>query len=282
MAAFAGAPASTPSCPSAAAASDSSSGAAASPKSEAAKALEWSNALLERGEYSTALAAYEETQRLARESGDAALATLAAANAARAAVESAQFDVAAAKLEEALGARESLTDPSARAQLLIHIARTYALLGERDATRRRSAIPRADETLQAALEVADAAGAARLRSYALGYRGELYEQQGRSAEAVALTRRAIQVAELADAPDALYRWQWQLGRLEVAAGHSESALRAYRETAATLRDIRAQTALSADAVGSFNSGSRRSTPTSSICCSRGPPRARMPTRNRPC
>jgi len=247
MAALAGAPASTPSCP----AADPTRGEAAAPKSEAAKALDWSNALLERGEFSTALAAYDEAERLARESGDTGLATLAAANGARAAVEAAQFEVAAAKLEAALAARESLADPSARAQLLTHIARTYALLGERDPAQQRSAIRRADETFRAALELADAAGSARLRSYALGYRGELYERQGRSADAVELTRRAIQAAEIADAPDALYRWQWQLGRLAAAEGQPEPALRAYRDTVATLRDIRAQTALSAEAAGSF-------------------------------
>ena len=227
--------------------------AAAAPGSEAAKALERSNALLERGEFAAAIAGYDESRQLARESSDAALATLAAANGARAAVEAGEFDTAGPKLEEALGASESLTDAGARAQLLIHIGRTYALLGERDPALRRSATRSAADTFQRSLEVADAAADARLRSYALGYLGELYERQGLWADALGLTRRAIHAAELADAPDALYRWQWQLGRLEVAAGQPERGLSAYRDTVATLRDIRAQTALSADATGTFQS-----------------------------
>ena len=234
--------------------------AAAPPGSEAAKALERSNALLERGEFAAAIAGYDESRQLARESSDAALATLAAANGARAAVEAGEFDAAGPKLEEALGASESLTDAGARAQLLIHIGRTYALLGARDQASQRSATRRAADTFQRALEVADAAADARLRSYALGYLGELYEHQGLWADALGLTRRAIHAAELADAPDALYRWQWQLGRLEVAAGSpsADSAPTAtrwprYATFARRLRSVPMRRELS-------RAGSSRSTP----------------------
>jgi CHAT domain-containing protein len=250
---FAGASSPPQSCPTSGRTSEEAVLATDGTGSDASASLERSNALVERGDFAAALAGYEESRRLAHESGDAALATLAAANGARAAVEAGNFDAAGPKLEEALGASESLADAGARAQLLIHIARTYALLGERNPTSRRSATRRAADTFQGALELADAAGDKRLRSYALGYLGELYERQGLTGDALGLTRRAIHAAELADAPDALYRWQWQLGRLEVAVGQPERGLGAYRDTVATLRDIRAQTALSADAAGTFQS-----------------------------
>jgi CHAT domain-containing protein len=244
-------PAPVQSCSSSDQASGEAVVASVAPGSDASKALEQSNALFERGEFAAAIAGYEESRRLARKSGDAALATLAAANAARAAVEADQFDAAGPKLEEALGANESLTDAGARAQLLIHIARTHALLAQRDPANRRATTRRAAEIFQQALEMADAAADARLRSYALGYLGELYERQSLWDDALGLTRRAIHSAELADAPDALYRWQWQLGRLEVAVGQPERGLSAYRNAVATLRDIRTQTALSAEAMGTF-------------------------------
>ena len=242
-----------PSSPQSCSASGATVGTAVAPGSDASEALEQSNALLERGEFAAAIAGYEESRRRARESGDARLATLAAANGARAAVEAGRFELAETRLEEALGANESLPDAGARAQLLIHIGRTYALLGERNQADQRSATRRAADTFQRAIEVASAAGDERLRSYALGYLGELYERQSRWTDALGLTRRAIHAAELADAPDALYRWQWQLGRIEVAAGRPERGLSAYRDTAATLRAIRAQTALSADVAGTFQS-----------------------------
>jgi CHAT domain-containing protein len=249
LAAFADTPSSLQSCQ----ASEDTTHAATATGSDASASLERSNTLLESGEYAAALAGYEESQRIARDSGDAALAALAAANGARAAVEAGQYDAAGAKLEEALAASESLTDAAARAQLLIHLGRTDALLGERNPAVRRTATRRAADSFQRALALADAAGETRLRSFALGYLGELYERESLGADALGLTRRAIHAAELADAPDALYRWQWQLGRLEVAAGQPARALSAYRDTVVTLRDIRTQTALSADAAGNFQS-----------------------------
>ena len=252
--AHAAAPASPQSCEATSrAADDSVRTTAAAEATRASEQFERGNAALERGEFAAALAGYAESERLARDAGDARLATLAAANAARAAVEAAEFDEAQLRLEAALGAIASLDDASARAQLLIHLGRTDALLGERSPALRRFATRRAADSFQRALEQADAAKDTRLRSYALGYLGELYERQQLRADALGLTRRAIHSAELADAPDALYRWQWQLGRLEVALGQPERGLSAYRDTVATLRDIRAQTALSADAAGTFQS-----------------------------
>jgi CHAT domain-containing protein len=220
---------------------------------DAAAQLERGNALAARGEHAAALSAYEESRRLARECGDEPLAALATANRARAALETGQLAGVESDIAQALAASERFADPRARAQLLIHIGRTRALLAERHAAARGSAARRAAELFRRAGEAADAGGDERLRSYALGYRGELYERRGRRSDALKLTRQAIYAAQLADAPDALYRWQWQLGRLEIAAGQSEPGLAAYRDAVATLRDIRAQTALAAEAAGTFQS-----------------------------
>ena len=94
------------------------------------------------------------------------------------------------------------------------------------------------------IQKAAEAGDARSESYALGWLGELYERGGRSDDALALTRRALRAGMRADAPDALYRWQWQAGRIERASGRTEPALAAYRQAAATLARLREQTGAS--------------------------------------
>jgi CHAT domain-containing protein len=224
-----------------------------SAKDDATAQLERGNALATRGEHAAALSAYEESRQLARESGDEPLAALATANAARATLETGRFAAVESGLAQALVASDGFADPRALAQLRIHVGRSYALLAQRHEAVRRSAARRAADALRRAREDADAAGDERLRSYALGYLGDLYERRGRPSDATRLTRQAIYAAQLADAPDALYRWQWQLGRLEIAAGQPERGLAAYRDAVATLRDIRAQTALAAEAAGAFRS-----------------------------
>lgn len=47
--------------------------------------------------------------------------------------------------------------------------------------------------------------------WAVGYRGWLKEKQGKIDEAIILTRRALFASQ--DKPEALYLWQWQMGRL---------------------------------------------------------------------
>ena len=88
----------------------------------------------------------------------------------------------------------------------------------------------------------DLAGAA----WAWGELGALYERDGRRADALKLTRRALLAAQRARAPESLYRWQWQAGRLHAAAGDEDRALAEYRAAAATLAGLR-QLALVRDA-----------------------------------
>ena len=72
------------------------------------------------------------------------------------------------------------------------------------------------------------------RTYALGFLGQAYEQDGQPEPALALTRRASFVAQQAQMDRALYRWQWQLGRLLKAQGQISEALIAYRSAVQTL------------------------------------------------
>jgi CHAT domain-containing protein len=75
-------------------------------------------------------------------------------------------------------------------------------------------------------------------SYASGYLGNLFENEFQFKEALNLTRLAIFRAQEVNAPEALFRWQWQAGRLFKSLGNLDEALSLYRNSIATLQSIR--------------------------------------------
>jgi CHAT domain-containing protein len=118
-----------------------------------------------------------------------------------------------------------------RAEVRIHAARSLEQLGG------DAAAAEAARTYLAVGESASGGAAARHASYALGRAGALYRSRGRLAEAESLLRRALFLAAEADAPDALYRWQWELARLQRAQGVDPAALDGLRQAVATLRGL---------------------------------------------
>lgn len=105
-------------------------------------------------------------------------------------------------------------------------------------------------TLQEAATVAEQQGDSRTLSYALGHLGHLYEQEYRMDEGLQLTRRALFTAQSVDAPESLYRWQWQLGRQLAATGQLDQAITSYRQATMTLQPIRIEVA-QASSEGAF-------------------------------
>jgi len=78
----------------------------------------------------------------------------------------------------------------------------------------------------------------RAHAYALGHLGELYERTGQRLEAQDLTQQALVLSQTIDAPDIIYRWQWQLGRLLNQQGDREGAIAAYEGAVKTLKSLR--------------------------------------------
>ena len=76
-----------------------------------------------------------------------------------------------------------------------------------------------------------------MESFALGYLGEIAESEKAFEKAVALTRRAIFLAQVAQSPDALYRWQWQLARLLHKQNDIPAAIDEYADAISTLQKI---------------------------------------------
>ncbi|NJN30126.1 MAG: tetratricopeptide repeat protein [Synechococcales cyanobacterium RM1_1_8] len=87
--------------------------------------------------------------------------------------------------------------------------------------------------LQRAIAQAEQLDDSRARAHALGSLGHLYEVNRRWPEATQITQRALQQAQLLDAPDISYQLNWQLGRLLSEQDQIEPAIGAYDAAIAT-------------------------------------------------
>jgi len=92
------------------------------------------------------------------------------------------------------------------------------------------------QALNHATQLADQQKNKRLRAYATGYLGQVYEQSGRYPEALQLTREAVFRSQ--GEFDLLYRWEWQRGRILLAQNELAPAEIAYRQALEYLQPIR--------------------------------------------
>ncbi len=89
----------------------------------------------------------------------------------------------------------------------------------------------------------------RMRSYINGYLGALFEDEGRARDTLHFSRKAVLAAQVVQAHDVLYRWEWQLGRSLAAMGSEEEAAQAYARAIDSLRKVR--TNLESSTPGTF-------------------------------
>jgi CHAT domain-containing protein len=174
-----------------------------------------------------------------------------AAEAARETAESGAPEGVAEKLDEIVDNACEIENAGFRARLLLHAGRSYTLLAQRVPDAKQALTLRAVDALTGASRSAADAGEQRLYSYAVGYLAEIYEQQKRLDDAAELTRRAIFAAQEARTPDALYRWRWQLGRIQREMGKPHEALENYRGAVTVLGEIREQLAVAPEADVAF-------------------------------
>ncbi|KYC42277.1 hypothetical protein WA1_20075 [Scytonema hofmannii PCC 7110] len=78
----------------------------------------------------------------------------------------------------------------------------------------------------------------RAESYSLGYLGQIYEMSKQWSQAQQYTESALNLAQMINAPDIAYQWQWQLGRLLLARDDIKGAVTAYTAAVETLKSIR--------------------------------------------
>ena len=196
------------------------------------------NLLVFQEDLDHALARYQEAVAEAVASGNGRLSAQARANAARTAVQLGQTAPGEALLAKALEDAAALPPSREKAFLLVHLGRTSFRIGQRASDRRTAEFLRARETLILASTMALEQGDDRTASYALGYLGEIYEEQHQTEEALALTDRALFAAQAAKAPASLYLWHWQTARLWRAQGRTQDAMAAYRRAVKELEGLR--------------------------------------------
>jgi CHAT domain-containing protein len=192
---------------------------------------ELGNLLAVKQKYPEALAAFRECAELAREK-DRLLAAQALCNGAATASIAGMSRDSQGLNGDALELIGKLKASHDKALLLITTAQTDRSL------KTDQSILRARLSLLSALETAEAIGDRRAATYALGYLGQLYEDDKQLDAALSFSRRAAFAAQEAEMPEALYRWEWQSGRLLKAQGKADEAIAAYRRAVQTLQPIR--------------------------------------------
>ena len=144
----------------------------------------------------------------------------------------------------------------------VNIGRAYGELWRRQTKKNPETLQHAVNLLQEAAEKALAHLDHRTASYALGFLGSLYEESsdGRSTleatpqarhkaqqeyeDALQWTRMALGHAQHIYAPELLYRWQWQMGRLLTKMGLAQKAINAYERAVEILKSFRYEMAVS--------------------------------------
>jgi CHAT domain-containing protein len=189
-------------------------------------------------QYPAALTAYEECIALARQTSNTWLTAQALCNAAMTAARAGEFKKADDLNSQALQAIAPLDVSHAKAFLLLTAGQTDRQIKLADAESSGRLLLRANQSFREALEVAGKIGARSIETYALGYQGQLYEQDGQTAAALTLTRRAAFAAQQTQMPEALYLWEWQIGRLLKRQADYPQAIAAYRRAVQSLQPIR--------------------------------------------
>ncbi len=202
------------------------------------------NLLTAQKKYSEALVAYRESVSLATARNNRSLLIGALVNEATASIQMNQHREAKALLDRALDQIRALEASHEKAVGLINIGLAYDDLRSRLPDSNDSLLLLAHETLSEAGTLADSMGDRRTSSYAWGYLGKLYEDERRYQEALQLTRRATFAAQQINAPESLYRWEWQTGRLLTKLGSIDDAIGAYRRAVRTLQLIRPELSVS--------------------------------------
>jgi CHAT domain-containing protein/Tfp pilus assembly protein PilF len=187
--------------------------------------------------YNEAVNAYIESMTLAEKSNNISLLARTLTNAAMVLVQKGEYKESKEYLGRAFDQIRKLDPSHDKSYGLINIGLTYRNLHSH-LTGRNDLLVISAKAFNEALMISETIGDLRALSYACGYLGALSEDQKQYHEAMKFTRRATLVAQQVNAPESLYLWQWQTGRILKVLGKSEEAISAYRNCIYTLQSIR--------------------------------------------
>lgn len=191
-----------------------------------------------RREYDRAFTAYMRCISLLKNEGANELKATALTNVAIAAMRNGRYQRSKSLLDEASRQTRSMFDTRNKAYGLINIGLTYQALILYLPESKDWHLRRSSEMFNEAADVAEKIDDNLALSYASGYLGNLFENELQFKEALYLTRQAIFRAQEVNAPEALFKWQWQAGRLFKSLGNIDEALALYRNAISTLQSIR--------------------------------------------
>ena len=197
-------------------------------------------------EYAAALVDYQQgIELVSRGSGrdpdpDPTLVARIHANAGRTAMLAGRVAEADGYLARAMQLHRALADSHAKAVGLINIAHSYQGLAPLNPGQAAGYSTLALALYEDAVTIAQALGDPVALSYGAGYAGQIHEQRHEDDQALACTEQAESAAVVAEAPEALYLWQGQEGRLLAGQGRTVEAIAAYRRAVATLKAIRGE------------------------------------------
>jgi CHAT domain-containing protein len=201
------------------------------------------NVFTSQNRYAEALDAYEESARVAAQQHNRSVVVRALTNAAMVRMQQGQYQDARTRLDMAWDQMQGVPPSHDNVYSFINIGLTYASLSATLSEDDTRLTLRAAEAFNVAAHLASTMNDQRALSYALGHLGGLYEEEQRYDEALQLTRRALFAAQQVQAPESLYRWQWQTGRLLKALGDPEAAIVSYRQAVDTLQSFRQEMVL---------------------------------------
>jgi CHAT domain-containing protein/Tfp pilus assembly protein PilF len=196
------------------------------------------NLYVSQKKYSEALDAFRESALLAEKAGKFSLASLATVNAAMTSLRNGKYTDAQSLVEKAVYQLHIQEDSYSKAYSLINAGLVFSDLRTYLPDHKAALLRKAYAALIDALTVAEKINDLRTASYAYGYLGKLYEDEGQYTDALEFSRRAVFTAQQKNATEALYRWNWQCGRILHKMGKIDEAILSYRKSLHDLNAVR--------------------------------------------
>jgi CHAT domain-containing protein len=188
--------------------------------------------------YDQAAQEYEEGVSSATDAGDKVLALKISANLVASSVAAGSSDEAIKWALQIVEDGPGVPDSHDKAQALLSAGKALVdIFTQSDSTNDDLRL-KAYAAYQQAAATARKIDDDRALSYALAYEGELYQMEGKSDEALELSRHAAVLAQGLKSPDSLFRWEWQIARILALQKKREQAITAYQSAVTTLESIR--------------------------------------------
>lgn len=133
-----------------------------------------------------------------------------------------------------------IADGRDKALLHIKLGDVYSRMMDNAANREQRGLylAKGGEQYRKSVTEARKVGDEASQAYSIGFLAGLYETEGRYAEALQLSRAALGLAQKNRLYDAMYQWQWLIGRLHNQLGNRDRAIGAYKTAVDNLSSIR--------------------------------------------